>query len=258
MAFSRYSPDQRRMMIMDVAREKGRVLVEDLAKDLSASSETIRRDLNLLAAAGIVRKFHGGACLPSLVDENPFSVRMAEQTTGKRAIARAAARLFNDGDTMFIDTGTTTLFLAEELARHDNLSVVTNSTAIAAKLSAKRNNNVFLLGGPYRPDAGQTLGEVTIEQISGFRATHAVLTIGAIHARDGVMDFSLAEAQVARAMIEQADRLTVIADHSKVGRSAFARVCQIEAIDRFITDIRPCAETMDALLAAGVEVIVAG
>ncbi|MGN6145975.1 MAG: DeoR/GlpR family DNA-binding transcription regulator [Mesorhizobium sp.] len=257
MAFSRYSPDQRRTMIMDVAREKGRVLVEDLARDLSASSETIRRDLNLLASAGIVRKFHGGACLPSLVDENPFSVRMAEQTAGKRAIARAAAQLFNDGDTLFIDTGTTTLFLAEELARLDNLSVVTNSTAVAATLSARRTNTVFLLGGLYRPDASQTIGEATIEQISGFRAAHVVLTIGAIHARDGVMDFSLGEAQVARAMIEQADRLTVIADHSKVGRGAFARVCQIDAIDRFVTDVRPQAETMDALLAAGVEVIVA-
>ena len=143
------------------------------------------------------------------------------------------------------------------MAGRSNLSVVTNSTAIAATLSAGHTNRGFLLGGLYRPDASQTMGEATIEQISAFRAAHAVLTIGAIHAKDGVMDFSLGEAQVARAMIERADRLTIIADHTKVDRSAFARVCQIEAVDRFVTDRRPPAETMDALLAAGVEVIVA-
>lgn len=256
MTFSRFTPEQRRTMIMDIAREKGRILVEDLVLQLSASSETIRRDLNQLAASGALRKFHGGACLPSLVDENPFSMRMSEQTAGKRAIARTAARLFGNGETMFIDTGTTTLFLAEELSRLDNLSVVTNSSAIAGTLSG-RTNSVFLLGGLYQADAGETTGEATIEQIANFRAAHTVLTIGAIHARNGVMDFSLGEAQVARAMIEQGDRLTVIADHSKVGRGAFAKVCQLDTIDRFVTDKRPPSEMMDALLAAGVEVIVA-
>lgn len=256
MTFSRFSPEQRRTMIMDIARQKGRILVEDLVQQLSASSETIRRDLNQLANVGALRKFHGGACLPSLADENPFSIRMSEQTAGKRAIARAAAKLFGDGETMFIDTGTTTLFLAEEMSELGNLSVVTNSSAIAASLSG-RTNSVFLLGGLYQADAGETTGEATIEQISNFRAAHAVLTIGAIHARNGVMDFSLGEAQVARAMIEQADRLTIIADHSKVGRGAFAKVCQLDVIDRFVTDVRPSADTMDALLAAGVEVIVA-
>lgn len=256
MTSSRFSPEQRRTMIMDIAREKGRILVEDLVQQLSASSETIRRDLNQLAASGALRKFHGGACLPSLAEENPFSIRMSEQTAGKRAIARKAANLFGNGETMFIDTGTTTLFFAEELAHVSNLSVVTNSSAIAAALSGPANN-VFLLGGLYQSDAGQTTGEATIEQISNFRAAHAILTIGAIHGRNGVMDFSLGEAQVARAMIEQADRVTIIADHSKVGRGAFAKVCPLDVIDRFVTDMRPPAETMDALLGAGIEVIIA-
>jgi DeoR family glycerol-3-phosphate regulon repressor len=243
-------------MIMDFARQRGRILVEDLVAELSASSETIRRDLNQLAAAGALRKFHGGACLPSLADETPFSIRMSEQTGAKRAIARATARLFSGGETLFIDTGTTTLFVAEELAELGNLSVVTNSAAIAATLS-RTGNTVFLLGGLFQPDAGETTGEATVEQIAGFRATHVILTVGAIHPRDGVMDFSLGEAQVARAMIEQADRLTVVADRSKIGRSAFSKVCRIDAIDRFVTDAPPPAEMADAFRAAGIEVIVA-
>jgi len=241
---------------MDIARHKGRILVEDLAAELEASSETIRRDLNQLAAAGALRKFHGGACLPSLVHEDPFSIRMSEQTNAKRAIGRATAHLFSQGETLFIDTGTTTLFVAEELAGLGNLSVVTNSCAIAATLS-RADNTVFLLGGLFQSDAGETTGEATIQQISDFRAAHAVLTVGAIHARDGVMDFSLGEAQVARAMIGQADKLTVVADRSKIGRSAFARVCQLDAIDRIVTDAMPTGEMADAFLVAGVEVVVA-
>lgn len=257
MTFSRYTPEQRRTMIMDAAREKGRILVTDLAQALSASNETIRRDLNELAASGVLRKFHGGACLPSLVKENPFAIRMSEQTSGKRAVAHAAARLFVDGETLFIDTGTTTLFLAEELAKLKDLSVVTNSSAIAASLS-RNNNSVFLLGGQYQPDAGETTGAATIEQIAAYRATHTVLTVGAIHPRDGIMDFSVGEAQVARAMIGQADRITVVADRTKIGRSAFAKVCGLEAIDRLVTDVPPPPEMTDALLGAAVEVIVAG
>jgi len=256
MTLSRFSPEQRRTMIMDIAREKGRLLVEDLVRELSASSETIRRDLNHLAAAGALRKFHGGACLPSLADETPFSIRMSEQISGKRGIARAAARLFTNGDTIFIDTGTTTLFFAEELALFRNLSVVTNSSAIAARLSGS-GNNVFLLGGFYQADAGETIGPTTIQQIASFHASHAVLTIGAIHPKNGVMDFSLDEAQVARAMIEHADHVTVIADRSKVGRGAFGTVCTLDAIDRFVTDVRPGPAMTEALLQAGVEIIVA-
>ncbi len=171
-------------------------------------------------------------------------------------IARAAARLFTNGDTIFIDTGTTTLFFAEELAHFRNLSVVTNSSAIAARLSGS-GNNVFLLGGFYQADAGETIGPTTIQQIASFHASHAVLTIGAIHPKNGVMDFSLDEAQVARAMIEHADHVTVIADRSKVGRGAFGTVCTLDAIDRFVTDVRPGPAMTEALLQAGVEIIVA-
>lgn len=256
MTTSRLTPEARRVRIMDFARENGRILVEDIAQRLSASSETIRRDLNLLASSGALRKFHGGACLPSLTDENPFSTRMSEQTAGKRAIGRVAAELFVDGETMFIDTGTTTLFFAEELRRLQNLAVVTNSTSIAATLSGG-SNSIYLLGGLYQGDAGETTGETTVEQIGNFRASHAVLTSGAVHALNGMMDFSPSEAQVARAMIEQADRLTVLADNSKIGRSAFARVCPLNAIDRLVTDIRPPEDMVEALAAAGVELVVA-
>ena len=252
----RFSPRQRHQMILDFARQKGRILVDDLAARLSASNETIRRDLNQLAAAGLLRKFHGGACLPSLMDENPFSSRMSEQAGAKRAIALATAQLFNGGETLFIDTGTTTLFVAEELAKLGNLSVVTNSSAIAATLS-RSGNTVFLLGGLFQSDARETTGEATVEQIGNFRAAHVVLTIGAIHPHVGIMDFSLGEAQVARAMIAQAEKLTVVADNSKIGRSAFAKVCGIEAIDRFVTDQPLPADMAEALRAAGAEIIIA-
>ncbi|PSM15927.1 DeoR/GlpR family DNA-binding transcription regulator [Nitratireductor sp. StC3] len=256
MSTRKFTPEARRTLIMDYAREQGRILVEDLTIRFGASSETIRRDLNHLAAIGALRKFHGGACLPSLTEESPFAQRMASQPTGKRSIARAVVRSLTAGDTLFIDTGTTTLMLAEEMQPLTDLSVVTNSTAIAATL-AHGNNSIYLLGGLYQPDAGETTGEITIEQIANFRASHAILTAGAVHPVNGMMDFSLGEAQVARAMIEQADHLVVLADRTKLGRSAFAKVCPLSRIDRLVTDAPPPDDLADALRAANVDVVIA-
>ena len=105
-------PVDRQQRILEMVHERGRVMVDELAILLDASHETIRRDLGTLADRGAVRKFHGGAALPSIQVEGPYDRRMVENAPAKRAIARLAASLFKPGDTIFIDTGTTTAFLA--------------------------------------------------------------------------------------------------------------------------------------------------
>ncbi|MGH7185559.1 MAG: DeoR/GlpR family DNA-binding transcription regulator [Pseudomonadota bacterium] len=249
-------PDDRQKLIANLVRSKGRLTVEALAGELGTSRETIRRDLTALADNGLVRKIHGGAMPPWADTEGPFSQRMLENTAAKQRIAVAAAGLFGAGDTLFIDTGSTTLCLAEALAKRAALTVVTNSSAIAKVLSqADAGHRVYLLGGEFNGDNLETGGELALEQIRAFRANHVVLTIGALEARAGVMDFNIEEAQVARAMIGQSQSVTIIADASKFDRIAAFEVCPLERVARLVCDAPPTGDLARKLAAAGVAVI---
>ncbi len=248
------TPEERRKRIVAMVRRQGRATVEELARALAASRETIRRDLSALAARGMVQKFHGGAAVP--VGEGPFRVRMTEQAEEKARIAQAAVRLVAPGETLFIDTGSTTIYFAEELARVDNLTVFTNSTEIAHIVARAGNGSqAFVLGGLYNPDNRQTVGAVVLEQIRSLHARHAFLTVGAVNATNGAMDFSLEETAIARAMLEQAETLVVLADSTKLGRSATFQVCGLERIHTLVTDGMPPAPLAAALAEAQVDVV---
>lgn len=254
-------PDERRERIVDLVREHERVTVEFLAMRLDTSRETIRRDLGDLDGRGLLRKVHGGATAaePGAIEpqrEGPFQARMLEHVRAKRAIARRAAALFRPGDTLFVDTGTTTLFFAEELQRVGGLTVITNSATIASLVSRGSDNVAYLIGGAYRDEAAESLGALAVEQIGRFHATHAVLTVAAIDPA-GFLDFDLQEAEVARAMLAQARRLTVLADTSKLGRSGLFEVAPLAAADRLVIEAPVDGEIGDALAAAEVEIVVA-
>ena len=247
----------RHARIVDIVAQKGRVSVEELAQLHQVSHETIRRDLVSLDRSRLLRRFHGGAAALSADQEGPFSLRMTDHVEEKRRIARRAASLFGAGDSLFIDTGSTTQVFAEELARVQGLTLITNSQRIAQAVARSSGSEVLMIGGSYRPEARECLGPLAIEQIRRLNAQHCVLTIAALDAEKGAMDFDIGEAEVARAMVERSERLTIIADASKFERRALMEVCPLEAIDRIVTDRLPAAALAAALRAADVEVIVA-
>lgn len=248
-------PEERRERIVDLVRTQQRVSVDELADGLETSRETIRRDLGELAGRGLLRKVHGGATLPDPHGEGAFSARLSERSWEKRLIARRAARLFAPGDTLFVDTGTTTIAFAEEIARRDGLTVITNSLAIAQIMGrTDRGHSVYLIGGAFSDDASETLGPLAVEQIGTFHAEHAVLTVGAIAAA-GLLDFNVEEAQIAKAMLRQARRVTVLADDSKFGRQALFPIAPLRQVDRIVSNREPRAELGAALSDASVEVI---
>ncbi|HEY4066916.1 MAG TPA: DeoR/GlpR family DNA-binding transcription regulator [Burkholderiaceae bacterium] len=250
-------PASRREKIVDRVRELGKISVDDLADNLQASRETIRRDLTLLAEEGRIRKVHGAAVLSESNAESAFHVRMKEAAAEKRVVGERAADLFDSGDAMFVDTGTTTLFFAEALARKSGMTIITNSILVAQALArGKGSNTIFMLGGEYKDDAAENVGPLAIEQISRFNAHHAVLTVGAITA-SGIMDFSLDEVGVARAMVERARTVTVIADGSKLDKEALFEVCPLSAVSRLVINRRPEGALAKALARARVEVILA-
>lgn len=254
-------PAARRDEILGLLDEIGEVTVDELAVRFGASRETVRRDLSRLDAFGHIRKFHGGAraARPNGVPlrETAFDTRMNERRTEKNAIARRAADLFPENSVMFIDTGSTTIAFAQALSKRRGMTVITNSPQIAGILSqAKTNHHVYLVGGEVAAEGRETLGAMAIAQIAQFKAEHVVLTVGAISAT-AIMDYDLRETEMARAMIEQAQSITVLADHQKLGRPAVFQVAELAKVARLVTDRQPGPEMSDALSAAGVEVVLA-
>lgn len=246
-------PRLRQEKIAEAVRRQGHVSVEQLAARFKTSHETIRRDLAALAEAGAVMKVHGGARLPGRREEGPFRERLATNAVAKRLIAEKAAELVRPGATLFIDTGSTTLMCAEALGRIAGLTVITNSTRIAAALGERGNRiTVFLLGGRFDADNHETVGPTAIAEIQGFHADHALITVGALDSAAGVTDYNFDEAQVARAMIDNADSLIVAADASKFGRRAAFAVCPLERLTALVTDRPPEGRLAQALSAAGV------
>jgi len=251
--------EDRRSEIVDFVRAEAKASVDRLAQALGASRETIRRDLAELDRRGLIRKVHGGAVIiePGIIDrhEGPFPTRMAENLKAKRAIAREAAKLFVPGDSLFIDTGSTTLVFAEELASSSGLTVITNSAAIASLAAKGEENRVFLLGGEYRRGGQESVGEMAIAQITQFRTVHAVVGVAGV-AESGFMDHDMQEAQIARAMARQASSVTVLADSSKMGKHGIFELGTLEMASRLVTDHVP-DKLAAALRSAGVELVLA-
>ncbi len=247
------NPAERQKEIINIIRQRNQVAVDELSRILKISKETIRRDLAELAKNGKVLKFHGGASLPMMTGEGQFRDRMADNAAAKSLIAIEAIKLIAPGETVLVDTGSTTLYFAEKLAEISNLTVVTNSAEIARVVSLSPvKSKTFLLGGEFNADNRQTVGSMAISQVRSFRAHHAVLTVGAVDLRTGAMDFCIEEAQVARAMIEQAETVTILADSSKIGRIASFEVCSLDRITNFVCEKKPSEAMEKALLSSGV------
>ncbi|VAW15655.1 hypothetical protein MNBD_ALPHA11-467 [hydrothermal vent metagenome] len=247
---------ERQRKILEVVRRQDRASVEELSTLLKISYETVRRDLSDLEAAGNIQKVHGGATLPRMFGEGPFQQRMAENAEAKVRISKTAAPLFSEGETVFINTGSTTLYFIERLCETSGLTIITNSSAIARVASnAKTDNRVFLLGGEFSSNNHQTIGTMVAAQARLFQAHHTVMTIGAMDSNAGAMFFSIEEAQTAIAMIEQSQSLTVLADSSKFDQIASFKVCALNQIDRMVCDEMPSGNLSKALENAGVEMI---
>lgn len=219
-----------------------RVTTDRIAAELNVSRETVRRDIVELEARGELKRVHGGVVAIDADAEPPLAVRATVRVKEKRAIAKAVLPLLRAGQTVFIDAGSTTSILAEELAAAAaGLSVVTNSWQVASTIAASvgsrdRRTHAYLLGGAVDATLSATFGESTIGEICRRHADLAILSPVGVDARYGATSFDAREAEIARAMSANADRTIILADHSKwdvVSRIAF---CGPATIDTLVGD----------------------
>lgn len=250
------APSKRHRDIFRMLERDGTISIAELASNLGVSLETVRRDIKPLARNGSVIKMHGAVGLPTVISEAPFEKRMRENSEAKKAIAAAVAATIRDGDSIMMDTGTTTSFLARELLEHRRLTVVTNSSDIARTLATVNDNKVYMAGGELRSDNGAAFGTTAIEFASRFSVTHAVISAGAVNVH-GVMDYDLEEAEFARMVLTRGKRAIVITDFSKFGREGVVRVSGLDAVTELATDKPPPKDIADALEAAGVDLLLA-
>ncbi len=248
----------RREAILALSQQGGELRVDEMARQFNVSRETMRRDLDLLQSQGLLRRVHGGALPAQTGAEAGFRQRLVANAEAKQKIAELATRLFHRDDTLFIDTGTTTLMLAAALASSNRLTVITNSVGVAKLMGGSSvDHRVYVVGGEYRADTDQMLGSASVAQIEQYRADHAVFSCGALD-RDGtLMDFDLEEAMFAKAIIAQARSATLIIDSTKFDRIAIAKICDLAPISRVVTDRPPPPHYVELFRVNDVELLVA-
>ncbi len=237
--------------IMKLVQEEGTITIADLAARLGVSRETVRRDVKPLTSDGAVLKMHGAIGLPSMVGEAPFERRMRENAEAKRLIAKTVAATIGDGESVMLDTGTTTSYLARELLGHRRLTVITNSSDIARTLATVNGNKVYMAGGELRSDSGAAFGGSAVEFVSRFSVNHAVISTGAVDAVMGVMDYDLEEAEFARMVLSRGSRRVVVTDHTKFGRQGLVQVSGFDGFGELVSDRAPPRDIAAAMDKAG-------
>lgn len=229
----------RQRSILKRVSEQGFVAIEELARAFDVTPQTVRRDINALCSRGMLRRYHGGAGLPSSVENVAYSTRRVLNLKAKQRIAELVASHIPDNASLFITLGTTTEEAARALHRHKRLRVITNNLQVAAMLSSHASFEVMVAGGAVRSrDAGIT-GEAAIDFFRNFKVDIALMGISSIETDGTLFDFDFREVRVLRTIMENARSVWLLADHSKYGRNALVRVGSITEMDALFTDRRP-------------------
>jgi DeoR/GlpR family transcriptional regulator of sugar metabolism len=248
--------EERRQLILERLSRDGKVVAAELSASLAVSPDTVRRDLQELAEAGLLRRVHGGA-LPPAVGARPYAVRSGQAPVAKAAIARATARLLHDGQVILLDAGTTTLEVARHLPAELRATVITNSPPIAVALAEHPTVAVTVLGGTLEKDARALVGAATIEALRSLRADVLVLGICSLHPEVGITVNDLEESYVKRAMIANAAEVVAVSSADKLGSAAPYVVAPIEELTHLVTERESGAERLDAYRHLGVDVVLA-
>jgi len=227
---------QRQREIISRLRSGRTLSVTALAMDLAVSDETIRRELRALEDQGVIIREHGGARIAAPVLEGPLHQRMEENADAKQRIAATAAEFVPNGGIVFIDSGTTSCFIARQLVERRSLTVITNSLRVANDLGGINNNRLFLAGGQMDYDYRAFSDHSAQDYVRGFSPHLSILSVGGISIERGLMDFHPGEAEMSRIAYATSKRVLLAADSSKFGRYALVQTAALTDVDILVTD----------------------
>lgn len=250
--------ERRQQAILEEMERKGSVSVAALTGLLGVSDMTVRRDLEELSARSLLRKVHGGAVpVPKTAAEPHFVQKQRLNRAEKRAIARAALGFINSGDTVAFSAGTTTWQIAEALKRdRGSLTFITNSTNIALTLQENGWEQIVLSGGIFRTPSDALVGPFADRTLRTLNSDVLFLGVHGIHPEAGLTTPNSAEAETDRCLVSGAQRVVVVADHTKLGTIALAQIASLAEVDTLITDEGAPDQMLQEIESNGVRVVV--
>jgi DeoR/GlpR family transcriptional regulator of sugar metabolism len=249
---------ERLQRIEHLLKEQRHVRVAELSQYLGVSEPTVRRDLQRLEKEGRLRREHGGAvAVPQATPELPVMYRVTECAGEKERIGRATAQLVQDGETIFLGSGTTTLEVARHLEGKKNLTVITNALTIANQLANNNDINLIITGGVLRHSEASMIGHIVEQTLKELRADKVIVSMRAVSLKEGLTNADPLETVTDRVIMQFAHEVILVADHSKFDRAATGFVAPITAVHKIVTDDQCSEKTIKELRTIGIDVIVA-
>lgn len=252
---------QRLNAMLELLATEGHISVEEAAAALTVSPATVRRDLDTLAAQQLLTRTHGGAVSNSTAYDLPLRYKSVRRVEQKLRIARVAAELVPFGSVVGLNGGTTATEVARALATRadlhadaDAVTVVTNALNIANELTVRNHIKIVVIGGVPRPQSYELIGPLGLPALSQLSLDIAFLGVDGFDVARGASSHNEAEAEVNARIAGQARRVVVVADSSKLGRTAFAQIRPFDTVDLLITDSDADPERVKQIAEAGVEV----
>lgn len=250
------SQTARHEKIIELVNAKGFVSIEDLARHFDVTPQTMRRDINNLAAENQLRRFHGGASAAASTENTAYAQRKLQQSDEKNQIAQLVAEHIPDHASLFINIGTTNEAIARALLGHNGLKIITNNLHVAAIVSGKEDFDVIIAGGKVRSRDGGIIGEATMDFVSQFRTDFGIIGISGIDEDGSLLEFDYQEVRVAQALIKNSRQVLLACDHTKFGRHAMIKLGHIGDLHTLVTDRQPSEEFRSKLTEEGVRLLV--
>ena len=222
--------------ILQMARQSGRVTVDELAERFQVTPQTIRKDLGELCQRRLLARVHGGAIVSSGVENVQYEARRLIATEQKTAIGHAAAALIPNNASLFINIGTTTEAVARALLQHKELMVITNNINVASEMRLYPQSEGVIASGVVRRSDGGIVGEAAVDFIRQFKVDFAIIGASAIDEDGALLDYDYREVKVAQAIIQNARNVVLVADSTKFNRTAPVRIAHLDQVDVLVTD----------------------
>ncbi len=247
--------EERKQLIVELVNRQVKTTVAELCDEFKVSPATVRNDLRELEFAGLLKRTHGGAISNRKTNYEPtFYQKLVERIDEKKAIARAAAAMVQDGDTIALDAGTTTLEMVKYLANVKNLTVVTNDLQLATCIEKNTQATIILIGGILRRNLFYTTGPMSISALEGLNVDRVFLSTNGVAVGKGATVPNMDHAKIKEELVRIGDEVILLADHSKLGKSAFVKFANLSDIDVLYTDDRADEKMIDEFRSAGLEI----